>query len=304
MNTPTMHDCADARESIGQQLRSARIAKGFSIADVAARLRVLGCVVQDIENDDFSRLGAEIFVRGHLSSYCRLVAVDVPPPGTVVAVDPATLSPLQPMTRSSRVQRAVEHSARSLVYVVLSASIGIPVIWFALNAPEASGPAPASLTRLDPVPGTIPAAAPARAAAAAAATPSASTALAAETPQPPVVASLAGFYPQASAPPHAVAAATAGSDAATPGAMIVLQFRERSWLEVRSVDGDRLDEALIEAGDERIYPLDQVGRVTLGNAAGVDVNIDDTAVDISAYRRADVARFKVSSDGRLTPSDG
>lgn len=302
MNTPTMHDCADARESIGQQLRSARIAKGFSIADVAARLRVMGCVVQDIENDDFSRLGAEIFVRGHLSSYCRLVAVDVPPPGTVVAADPATLSPLQPTTRSSRVQRALEHSARSLVYVVLSASIGIPVIWFALNAPEASGPTSASLTRLDPAPGTTPAAVPARATAAAA--PSEATALAAERAQPPVVASLAGFYPQDSAPSQAVAEATAGGEAATPGSTIVLQFRERSWLEVRSVDGDRLDEALIQAGDERSYPLDQVGRVTLGNAAGVDVNIDDTAVDISAYRRADVARFKVSSDGRLTPSDG
>lgn len=303
MNTQTTQDCADARESIGQQLRSARIAKGYSVADVAARMRVLACVVQDIENDDFSRLGADIFVRGHLSSYCRLLDVEMPTLATASAAPPQSL---RPMTHTSRVQRAVERSARSLVYVVLTASIGIPVVWFALNAPDAGVPAVATLTRLDPLPGAPVAVSPEHAAATSASAPSPTAATAtevAQSPAPPVVASLAGFYPQTTAAPAPASVDGDESDAAT-GVTMVLHFRERSWLEVRSNKGDRLDEALMQPGDERRYALDQIGRVTLGNAAGVDVNIGDALMDTSAYRRADVARFKVSSDGRLAPSDG
>lgn len=302
MNTQTTHECADARESIGQQLRSARIARGYNIADVASRLRVLASVVQDIERDDFSRLGAPIFVRGHLSSYCGLVGVAMPPIEDASGPDLATLPALRPMARTSRVQRAVEHSARSLVYVVLSASIGIPVIWFALNAPPSGAAPAAALTRLDPLP-SAPApsvAAPSRVET----TTSASAPAPAADAAPPVVASLAGFYPPAAR--DAAAAQAVGVDAAAPdtGGSMVLHFRDRSWLEVKSPSGARLDEALVQPGEERRYPLPQVGYVTLGNAAGVDVNVDDTPVDIAPYRRANVARFKVSSDGQLAPSDG
>ena len=302
MNTQTTHERTDARESIGQQLRSARIARGYNVTDVASRLRVLVSVVQDIERDDFSRLGAPIFVRGHLSSYCGLVGVAMPSIEDSSGPDLATLPALRPMTRTSRVQRAVEHSARSLVYVVLSASIGIPVIWFALNAPPSGAVPAAALTRLDPLPS-----APARSVTAPARIHAATSASApAQLPDaaPPVVASLAGFYPPAAR--DAVGAQAAGVDAAVPDAesSMVLHFRDRSWLEVKSPSGARLDEALVQPGEERRYPLSQVGNVTLGNAAGVDVNVDDTPVDIAPYRRANVARFKVSSGGRLVPSDG
>jgi len=312
MNTQTTHDCADARESIGQQLRSARIAKGYSAADVATRLRVLATVVQDIERDDFSRLGAPIFVRGHVSSYCRLLDIALPSAELAVDAQAAALPPLRPMTRSSRAQRALEHSARSLVYVVLSASIAIPVIWFALNAPAATAPPAVALTRLEPLPsepapvaasqkvqpGTTAGELPARHDAVA-------NGVGADRAAPPVVASLGGFYPQTGASsPTAEAGSATGAGDAEVGETMVLHFRERSWLEVRSHAGTRLDEALVQAGEERRYPLQQVGRVILGNAAGVDVNVNDTPLDISAYRRANVARFKVSSDGRLAPADG
>src|SRR3546814_20088172 len=58
-------------------------------------------------------------------------------------------SPLAPMVNSSAFQRVVEFSTRSLVYVVLTASIAIPVFWFALNAPGTQQGKP--LTRIDPL---------------------------------------------------------------------------------------------------------------------------------------------------------
>lgn len=301
MNTQTTHDCVDARDSIGQQLLSARIAKGYSVADVATRLRVLVSVVDDIERDDYGRLGAPIFVKGHLSSYCRLVGVEPPEPTDGVAGVAAAMPPLCPMTRTSRMQRLLESSARSLVYVVLSASIGIPVVWFALNAPTATTATTASLTRLDQLPREIASVEPT-----VPARNSADPTTAQDGPvpavvnEPPVVASLTGFYGPASA--HSDVNSV--DSVAGIGGSVLLHFRERSWLEVLSPSGERVDEALVPAGQDRRYALEHVGHVTLGNAAGVDVNVDDTPVDVSAYRRANVARFKVSSDGQLAPSDG
>lgn len=296
MNTPVSNEGAYATDSIGQQLRSARIAKGYSIADVATRMRVLGSVVEDIECGRYGRLGAPIYVRGHLQSYCRELGL---PCELANGCTGTSAPPLAPMVRSSLLQRLLDFSTRSLVYVVLTASIGIPVVWFALSSPGAQ---PAhSLTRIDPL------AAPASSndndasalARSAASDASAATASIASSDQP-VVASLAGFYQDRSAatvvaePPAAPATPSAEADAG-----LLLRFEKTSWLQVRSRDGSLRDEALIGAGEHRRYPLAQVGYVTLGNASGVVVSVDGVATDISAFQRADVARFAISSDGAL-----
>jgi cytoskeleton protein RodZ len=42
--------------------------------------------------------------------------------------------------------------------------------------------------------------------------------------------------------------------------------------------------------------------VALGNAGGVEVRRGAEALDLQPFRRANVARFAVSSDGSLQPS--
>ena len=54
-------------------------------------------------------------------------------------------------------------------------------------------------------------------------------------------------------------------------------------------------------GEERSYRNGQVGRVVLGNASAVEVQQAGSTVDIAPYKRANVARFTVSSDGSLAP---
>src|SRR3546814_10967308 len=97
-------------------------------------MRVLSSVIEDSESGHHERLGAPIYVRGHLQSYCRQLGLPCDVVENHVATD--ELPPLAPMVQSSAFQRAVEFSTRSLVYVVLTASIAIPVFWFALNAPD------------------------------------------------------------------------------------------------------------------------------------------------------------------------
>jgi cytoskeleton protein RodZ len=295
MNTHVSYEGADATDSIGQQLRSARIAKGYSISDIAARMRVLSSVIEDIECERYDRLGAPIYVRGHLQSYCRQLGL---PCGLVEGcADASKPPPLAPMVRSSALQRVVDFSTRSLIYIVLTASIGIPVVWFALNAPGTQQAR--SLTRIDPVASPSPASD--AGGVASSALPGESVAAAAVTSDQPVVASLAGFYreqPGTADGGDAAAAVTTPE----PDAGLLLRFEKKSWLQVRSRDGSMRDEALVGAGEERRYPLDQVGYVTLGNASGVDVSIDGIVADISTFQRADVARFAISSDGALAPA--
>ncbi|MDP1696313.1 MAG: DUF4115 domain-containing protein [Xanthomonadaceae bacterium] len=300
MNTQVSPESADATDSIGHQLRSARIAKGYSISDMAARMRVLSHVIEDIECERYDRLGASIYVRGHLQSYCRQLGL---PCGMVEGcADASKLPPLAPMVRSSAIQRMVDFSTRSLVYVVLTASIGIPVVWFALNSPE-THPA-RSLTRIDPVitpspgindPLAVTTSTTLQESADAVVTPATTDA----ANDQPVVASLAGFYREQPATKSVDALASVAAPEVAPATGVLMQFEKKSWLQVRSRDGGMRDEALVNAGEERRYPLDQVGYITLGNASGVAVSINGVAADISTFQRADVARFTISSDGAL-----
>jgi len=200
------------------------------------------------------------------------------------------------MVRNSALQRIVDFSTRSLVYIVLTASIGIPVVWFALNAPGSQQAR--SLTRIDPVAASSPDSSDVPIAARPVLDDIATTPTTSQ--EQPVVASLAGFYREQPGTAEGVEAAAAVATP-EPDAGLLLRFEKKSWLQVRSRDGAMRDEALVGAGEQRRYPLDQVGYVTLGNASGVDVSIDGVAADISTFQRADVARFAISSDGALAP---
>ena len=298
MNTQVSNEGADAMESIGQQLRHARIAKGYSIADIAARMRVLSRVIEDIESEHYDRLGAPIYVRGHLQSYCRELGL---PCELANGCAGTSAPPLAPMVRSSMLQRLLEFSTRSLVYVVLTASIGIPVVWFALSAPGVQQAH--SLTRIDPLSPALNTGDNASSSAAGAAFDAGPVVTSATPSEQPVVASLAGFYSDSpAADTVAQAPATLAASGAEADSGLALRFEKKSWLQIRSRDGTLRDEALIGGGEERRYPLAQVGYVTLGNASGVVVSIDGVATDISAFQHADVARFAISSDGALAPA--
>ena len=63
-------------ESPGAALRAARNALGYSVAEVAARLKVPTNVVENIEADKFDALRAKVFTRAYIRSYADLVELD------------------------------------------------------------------------------------------------------------------------------------------------------------------------------------------------------------------------------------
>jgi cytoskeleton protein RodZ len=60
----------------GARLRAGREEKNLAVADVAAKLKLTGRQVEALEAEDMSHLPSEVFVRGFVRNYARLVDVD------------------------------------------------------------------------------------------------------------------------------------------------------------------------------------------------------------------------------------
>jgi cytoskeletal protein RodZ len=65
--------------SIGQTLMAAREAAGLSIDDVSRVTRVRGQLIRQIEHDDFSSCGGQIYARGHIRNLANAVGIDAAP---------------------------------------------------------------------------------------------------------------------------------------------------------------------------------------------------------------------------------
>jgi cytoskeleton protein RodZ len=73
---PLAEVAVEVLPSAGEQLRSAREAKGMSIAEVAQSLMLAPRQVEAIESDDWAKLPGETFVRGFVRNYARLLKLD------------------------------------------------------------------------------------------------------------------------------------------------------------------------------------------------------------------------------------
>lgn len=275
----------DTAAGCGARLRQAREAAGLTLEEVGQTLRMPVQVVKSLEAEQWDRLGAPVFVRGQLKSYARLLKVDL---GEVL--DQSRIGPVVPPqlvshTHTPRARRIAESLGRRALYVGITAVLAVPV-WFATRG-HFDGTAPAPNTAsLDVIPAAVPVAG-----ADAPATPAANTSAAAAAPATPSAPYLASLTPVPR--PNAAAPAPAGA--------MTLQFKGDSWVDIAAPDGSTVEKALVKSGETRTFSPGQVARMVLGNASAVEVQQAGTIVDLSPYRRANVARFTVSSDGSVAP---
>jgi len=261
---------------VGERLRDARMEAGLTVADVAARLRMQLRVVDALEAEDWARLGAPVFIRGQLRSYLRLLKL---PESLADGVSDANVRPpeLTPRTYTPPMQRMLDKAMGRAVYVVITALIAVPV-WVATRSHvDNSRPVETASLGLD---GNIQ-----------------TPADAARPARPtPVTASLGAL------PKRAPVVPAASESVAAAGAGLVMRFSGDSWIEVIGPDGAQVEQALVQAGQERRFDAGTVSRVKLGNATAVEVSSGGDVQDLSRFQRANVARFTVSSDGALAPA--
>jgi cytoskeleton protein RodZ len=79
-----------------------------------------------------------------------------------------------------------------------------------------------------------------------------------------------------------------------------MRLNADSWVEIHDATGRVLESSLLRAGTQRRLELGGGLRVSLGNADGVELRLNGEAIDVSEFRRANVARFRLAADGALT----
>lgn len=270
----------------GTRLRQAREAAGLTLEDVGSRLRMPIQVVRSLEEEQWQKLGAPVFVRGQLRSYARLLDVDVGQLLEQAQVGPVVPPTLVSHTHTPRARRIAENLGRRVLYVGITAVLAVPV-WFATRGHFDGSATPAPNTAsLDALPAAVPV------------TPSA----AGIEPSPPVeVAAAPASKPAATPYVASLAPVPRSAPAAAAANTLDMQFNGDSWVDIGGPDGTSVEKALIKSGESRSFTPGQVARVTLGNASAVQVQQNGAIVDLTPYQRANVARFQVSSEGSVVP---
>jgi cytoskeleton protein RodZ len=283
-------------DPLGLRLRHAREGKHWSREAVAQQLKLPIAVIDAIEKEDWARLGAPIYARSYLGSYVRLLGL----PQTLVdeAVRPVSIgaAPLVAMGGVPAGKRLFDRGLLNLGYAAITAAILGSVVMLAMHF---QSPARDSqVLALDEPATKVATSAEAPTSIASTGTGDQSPVMASMTP------SLPSPLPEAAAAVPAPTTAPVAPLAPAGTGEIVLSFRGESWIEILGADGQRIERGLVAAGSERRLRPGEVGLVTLGNADAVEVRQAGRAVDLASFRQANIARFAVSSEGRLTPPGG
>ena len=282
-------------ESLGQRLRAAREARGMRCDEAAQAMRLPLLTVQALEADRYERIGEGIYLRSYLSKYLRLL--DLPQVlAERVLTQHAEPPPLVTSGTISRPRYLFERYSSSALYLILTAVIIVPAVWLAMRAglepnlvqitpldgPDAAVSSPSNMTN-------------AGGAAAQQSTSGDTQAggTAHTVDEPPLVASLAPFPTMKR--DNAEAEATEHPAAPVPGEHALrLTLAEPSWVEIVAADGEKLEYGLLGAGTTRTYHSAKAIDVRVGNANGASVEVDGKAQDLSAFRHANVAHFKLA----------
>ena len=253
----------------GERLRRAREAAGLRLEDVAERLKMPVRVVRSLEEEDWARLGAPVFVRGQLRSYSRLLGI-----GTATTLEAARVGPVEPPALVThnfvpRHQRLLEQFSRRAAYIAITVAI-VGSVWMGTRT-QMSMPA-GNVAPLDVPVSAVPAAGPGPAI------------QAVPLERTPMIASMG---PSAAAQPVSPT--------------LSMELGGDSWVEVTGRDGQVIEKGLLSAGTTRSFDLREVGAMVIGNADAVTVERNGQPLALDAFQRANVARFTVSSDGSLAP---
>lgn len=257
----------EVASSTGEQLRAARVARGWSLQEVAGRLRIRPALVEALEGDDYAPFGATTYARGQLRNYARLLGLD----------DQVLLQGFRPSPGDSSrpLRRAPEiHPGRpglvrvgGLAIVVILAVLG--AVWAgAGRGPQMPPGAPAAPPQIS-VQASLVADLPVESA-----PPAVVADVQPDWTEAAIVAEPAPGVTTTAAPEDVLPLTTSPSavrDASDTGVELRLRSRSVSWVEVTDHDGRRLVYELVSPGPERVVRGQPPLRLLLGNAPAVDV---------------------------------
>ena len=259
---------------IGARLRAAREKRGLTPLQAAERLHLDVRVVQALEAEDFTALGADVYVRGHLRRYAEAVGES---PAQLQQLYSANAHPVRPdLTRIPRGEPE-QRSSRLLLPAALVV-VGLAVaglLWWLLTLPgEKAHPLPADRPQAADAARAVDATAPGADAG--------TTPAAAERPVPPT-------------------SLRAPVSTGSTKAQLDLAFSAPSWVEVSDVEGRHLLHGLIAAGSMRTLTGTAPLLVVLGNAPAVTLRFNGEPVTPETLMRRDGSvHLLIDTGGRVS----
>ncbi|QQK01283.1 DUF4115 domain-containing protein [Burkholderia sp. Bp9017] len=299
--------------AVGGRLAQLREAKGWTVDDVSARLKVAPQKLRALEAGDISHLPGVTFAIGVVRSYAKMLGVDPEPFAQALRRERGAPEVDLSMPASSgtdlprgRVSIPLGGSSRHHPWLWGTAIVVVAVV--AVLMWHTGGDSSSWLARFKGG-DTEHVSAASIAAGSSVDEAAASGASAVTGNEAPAAAAASGVAPQAvasaaaaSQPVVATAVAASAAAPAQPASVVVaagqsmieLKVKQDSWFSVRDKSGKELFSGLVRAGEAKQVAGDGPFKVTIGNKAGLDsVTFDGKAVDPAKYSaaRGNVARF-------------
>lgn len=313
---------ADAGRSPGARLRQARAARGETVGEVAATLRLSRRQIEALESDDYAALPGPAFAQGFLRNYARYLGLD---PAPLLAEAQSRFgTPQVTLTLVSNARGELpQRSGRRLrtlplgiltAVLVLALGLGWYFDGFRTSVPEAAAdlsetvvaqpltvqtpqiipePAPAQPASLAvmvaPPPVVAPVPADPTAAVPAPSVPAPAAPLpAAIVPSSP--AALAQSAP-ALAPPVVPAADDTERVAPAPDGWLQFRFAAQSWIEIRDAERRILYSGVNRAGTSRMVQGQRPFALMINNADTVSLEFNGQPVDLAPHTSNGKARL-------------
>lgn len=280
---------AEAGQTVGQRLRTAREAKGMAVDEVARSLKLSPRQIVALEADDWPSLPCKTIIRGFVRNYARLLGLDPDPLMNLLEAIEMPQTPELEIVAGTPVNLSSESKADRRDYVrvfsgLLILAVAILVTYFfpkdvwestvsAFNAalqPNESVVEPAVVEPAAPVPETT-------------------SAPVDPAPEPLAVQDA----PSETVESESVPAEPAVQVDTTVANVLKFSFDQAAWVEVRDRDGAILLSQLNQAGSQREVEGRPPFALVVGNASHVSVQYKGKPVDLSKRSKDDVARLSV-----------
>ena len=291
----------------GARLKAERERRGLSAQKAADEMHLDRWVIDALEADDYTRIGASVYAKGHLKKYAALLGLPVAE--ILAGYESRGQEPSEPASPPPSVLRAsrTDAPAHSLSPAQIAgfAAAGVlllgVLLWrpwhHRIKVPVSNPPTAAAPVSPDKaIEGGVSLSA------------TSSPAMARDTP---AAATTVGTVPTGAAAPIVPAptnAAAAGvrtpaTSDTVPGAgraRLRLSFSSDSWVDVHDATGRRTFAGAGQANSVKTITGMAPMRVYLGFGSGVQLEINDRAVAIGPqFFAGDVARFEAGADGVL-----
>ena len=272
--------------SVGQILKTHRENANISLAKIASLLKLTESQVEHIENDEYHLLGAKTFVKGYIKNYCRTLNIDSTAILTMLPAYSTSDKPVDMQSFSRRTEKEAHDSRLMTVsYLILAIVIGSSAVWWWQNAmpiDEQTNTINANNSLISEQ--------------------QKSTKLLAEAadeaqsneiePAPQANPAVINEQQTIQAAPLNDAQSQSeptSSDLST----IIMMFNDESWVEIHDANDEKIAFGVKKAGYEMTLTGVAPFSVVLGKHDVVRITLNGEPVDISAFPKNRLAKFKL-----------